>query len=55
MKFKTILEYLVDEIKSDLNDVETMFNGSRSNMDAWRRSIRECIGSIRDKLDMICE
>ena len=55
MKFETILKYIVDEIKTDLTDIETMYNSPKVQTDNWFRSIRECIGSIRDKLDMLCE
>ena len=55
MKFETILEYLVDEIRSDLHDIETMSANPHLPSDNWYRSIKQCILSIRDKLDMICE
>jgi hypothetical protein len=55
MKFETILEYIVDEIKTDLNDIETMSNSPKVQQNNWFRSIKQCIGSIRDKLDMLCE
>ena len=54
MKFETILEYLTDKIRSDLNDIISIANHPRVPNDK-SQSIKEMINSIRRKLDMINE
>ena len=55
MKFLTVLEYLVDEIKSDLDDIQTIANHPKVPSNSWSSNVREVIGSIKDKLNMLCE
>lgn len=54
MKFLTVLEYLVDDIKTDLNDIQAIANHPRVPNDK-SQSIKEHIESIKDKLDIMCE
>lgn len=54
MKYKTVLEYLLDEIKSDLDDIKSIANHPRVPNDK-SQSIKETIVSIEKKLDMIAE
>ena len=54
MRYKTVLEYLVDKIRTDLDDIKTIANHPRVPNDKCQ-SIKEMVGSIEDKLDIICE
>ncbi len=54
MKFKTILEYLIDEIRSDLNDIQSTVNSPSATMKI-SVDVKGMICSIKEKLDMICE
>jgi len=54
MKFETILEYLTDGIKSDLDDIKCIVN--RPNVPGnVSVSVKQLIRIILKKLDMICE
>ena len=54
LKFLTVLEYLVDEIGSDLDDIQTIANHPNVPMQT-ASSVRSFIASIKNKLDVICE
>jgi len=54
MRYKTVLEYLVDKIRSDLSDIISIVNHPRVPNDKCQ-SIKEMVGSIKNKLDIICE
>jgi len=54
MKFLTVLEYLVDEIKSDLADIQVIVNHPKDSPDKVKYT-KETIESILKKLDVICE
>lgn len=54
MKFLTVLEYLVDEINSDLDDIQSVVNHPTVSQN-FSIHVREFIASIKNKLDVICE
>ena len=54
MKFETVLEYLVGEINSDLDDIQSVVNHPTVSQN-FSMHVKEFIASIKDKLNMICE
>ena len=54
MKFLTVLEYLVDEIKSNLDIIQSIVNHPKDSPGKVKYT-KEIIESIRDKLDIMCE
>lgn len=54
MKYKTIIEYLFDEIKSELDDIQCILNHPTISQN-FSIQVKEFIGSILNKLGMIGE